>query len=168
MVAHTHLLKFSDHVLHVIFYWHWLCWNAVKKLLTHLSQVWSRSSLQCKLGRIKLSNHFIFIILQSIVWGDWNRGSGQVGTKKQRWTSREWTTWHEEARVDIAGVDKAPRRNRCGQGRSERSWKIMYYWCNTYMLKNCSMFKLKIVLRYCCYFRQIITTTCQSLKNSVL
>jgi len=56
--------------------------------------------------------------------GDWNRGSGQVGTKKQRWTSREWKTWHEEARVDNAGVDKAARRNRGGQRRSERSWKI--------------------------------------------
>jgi len=55
--------------------------------------------------------------------------------KKQVWTTREWTTRHEETGVDIArvdnvarrskvdnaGVHKAARRNRGGQRRNERS-----------------------------------------------
>ena len=35
------------------------------------------------------------------------RESGQVGTKKQWLTTREWTTWHEDVGVENAGADKS-------------------------------------------------------------
>jgi len=44
--------------------------------------------------------------------------------KKQGWTTREWTTWHEVARVDNAGVDNVARSSKGGQrGSGQRGTK---------------------------------------------
>ena len=51
--------------------------------------------------------------------------SGQVGMKKQRWTTREWTTWHEDVGVENAGADKSARRSRDGQrGSGQRGTRM--------------------------------------------
>ena len=59
-------------------------------------------------------------------WGDWNRGSGQRGTvaraKKQGLKTREWTSRHEEAAVDIARVDNLARRSSGGQRGEWTTW----------------------------------------------
>ena len=62
--------------------------------------------------------------------------------------------------TEIAGVDSVARRSKSGQSGSGQDGtkklgvyiaevsdreKIMYYWRNPYMLKNCSMFKLKCI-----------------------
>ena len=53
-----------------------------------------------------------------------------------RLKSWEWTTPHgQKAGGENVGVVKSARRNRSRQRRTERSWKIMYYWHNPYMLK---------------------------------
>jgi len=66
--------------------------------------------------------------------------------KKQGLKTREWTRRHEETRVDNAGV-------------SDRENNVLVALS---LHRKSNMFKLQI---YFCYFRQIITTACQSLKT---
>jgi len=44
---------------------------------------------------------------------------------------REWTSWHEEAKVDNARLDKAARRNSGGQ----RSAKVLVSHDSTLLFK---------------------------------